>query len=73
MTAERTGMDEAVEKAGSYVKLAEALEVSHQIVHKWCKRGYAPPRRAEQISRLYGIPAHRLMDPEVASIARAGG
>jgi DNA-binding transcriptional regulator YdaS (Cro superfamily) len=58
----------AVDFAGGATQLAHTLGVSHQVVHKWLKRGWVSPKRATELSGLYGIPAIDLIRPELRHV-----
>lgn len=63
-----SGMDRAVEAAQGALKLATALNVTHQAVYQWVQRGWAPPARAIEIENLYGIPRAELISPALRSL-----
>ncbi len=45
---------------GALRRAAEQLGVTYQAVQAWVARGRVPPARALTVSRLTGIPPHRL-------------
>lgn len=49
------GLRKALERAGGYPQLGEALGVSRQSVHKW---DAVPDRFAVTLEQLYGIPRY---------------
>ena len=48
-------LKKAIEVAGGYVPLAEALKVHPRTIRGWLERGGMPPRHVVRIRRLYGI------------------
>ena len=64
-----TGIVKAAIKAGSIAALAREIGVAAQVANRWCKRGFAPPKRALQISQRYGIPARELVQPALLQVA----
>lgn len=54
------GIDQAVAAAGGQDRLAIMVGVSQQAVSMWCRRGWAPNSRREQIEALTGVPADDL-------------
>lgn len=69
-TTTPTGIDKAVEQAGSQTALAEMLGVTQQAVAKWQARGWAPMKRAKQIAGAFPIPLVELVDPELKELAK---
>lgn len=67
-TTELSGIEQAVAKAGSQGKLAEALGVSQQAVQKWVRRGYVPPGRVVEIEATLGVPRAKLLSPRLADL-----
>lgn len=65
-----TGIERAVEKAGSRRLLAEALRptVSLQALGQWIKRGWVPSARALEIERLYAIDRAYLVKPSLVAL-----
>ena len=66
-----TGIDNAIEAAGSAAELARFLKVTHQAIYYWKVRGWVPPERALQIERKFGIPRVTLVSPRLARVLRA--
>lgn len=58
-----TGIDKAVESAGSQAALADLLGCTQQAVSKWQSRGWVPLKRAKQIALASPIPLKELVDP----------
>lgn len=56
----------AIKAAGSGMKLAQLLGVSHQTVYLWRKTGEFPVGRVKQVSEVTGIPK-ALLHPDFAS------
>lgn len=63
-----TGIEKAIEAAGSETALGEVLGVSQQAVNKWKVQGYVPQGRVEQLSRMYEIPRDDLLDPQIVAL-----
>lgn len=57
-----------IQKVGSIRKLARALDVTHQAIYLWRSQGYFPLKRAIEIEKKYGIPAHTLIDPRIRNV-----
>ena len=68
MSDNKTGISEAVVKAGGQVNVAEALEVTQQFISLSLRRGYVPPRRAVEIETQFGVPRRRLINPRLADL-----
>jgi hypothetical protein len=60
-----SGVELAVLEAGSQSELAANLDVSQQFISKALRQGFLPPKRAEQVEALYGIPRCKLVNPEL--------
>jgi len=57
----KTGLQQAIERAGSQNKLAQLLGISHQAVNKW---GMVPTRHLIKVEQLTGV--HRsLLRPDL--------
>ncbi len=69
-TVEQSGLARAVQFAGGVSAFAQSLGVTHQAVYQWLRRGWLTPKRAEQVSELYGVPAADLLDPEITKLVR---
>ncbi len=67
---EQSGLARAVQFAGGVAAFSQTLGVSHQAVYQWLRRGWLTPKRAEQVSELYGVPAAELLDPEITKLVR---
>ena len=63
MIKEMSGIEQAVELAGSQTQLARQIGVTPQAVQQWVERGYVPPRRVPKVTEITGIPAC-LLNPE---------
>lgn len=68
-----TGIETAIQKAGSRRAFAESLNppVSLQAVFQWLHRGWVPPRRALEIERLYGVDRAHLVKPDLVDLVGA--
>ena len=82
LTSQETGITKAIRIAGGQAALAQKLSagkrgkqahVSQQSVSEWARQGFAPKRRAVEISQCIGgrIPAIDLVDPTVRQIFNA--
>ena len=65
-----TGIDKAVQAAGSKSALAALLGISQQAVSKMQRRGFCPIKRAEQIAAAFPIPVDELLNPEMVRLMR---
>ena len=63
-----SGIDRAIELAGSQVRLASRLGVSQQCVNFWKTRGFVPVRRAYEIEAEYGIHRKYLVSPKLQGL-----
>lgn len=68
----QTGIEKAIEAAGSQVKLAEALGCTQQNVSLWRTQGWTPLDRAREIEMLYGIPRGELISPKIMGMVDSG-
>lgn len=67
-TAELTGIDQAIEKAGGQEALAATVGCSQQNVSFWKKQGYVPVLRAVEIEQATGVPRIKLINPRIWSV-----
>lgn len=58
-------LDLAIERGGGIVKFCQRMNVSHQAVYNWRKRGWVPPERALVIEAVFGIERSQLMNPDL--------
>lgn len=63
-----TGIKKAIDAAGGQVKLAEALNVSQQVVSQWHTKGWVPAGRVIEIESLYGVPRQELVKPKLRDL-----
>ena len=66
-----TALDQAIDKAGGRVPLANALGVTRQAVYGWRKQGWVPVPRAIEIEDKFGVGRMRLIKPELRAIVSA--
>lgn len=71
MNLETSGIQRAVDAAGSQAALANQLEVSQQFIHKSVRKGYLPLDRAQAVSAIYGIDLADLVRPDIANAMRS--
>lgn len=64
---------EAVAKAGGPKAMAEELGVTSTAVLEWRRQGYMPPKRAQEVENLYGVPRQELVSPKLRSAMGIGG
>lgn len=65
-----SGIDRAVDAAGSVPALAKALGISHQAVYVWQRQGWCPQARALQIEKMYKIPRNSLLSPRFVELLK---
>lgn len=58
-------LDDAIERGGGIIKFCSRMNVSHQAVYNWRKRGWVPPERALAIEAIFGIERSLLMNPDL--------
>lgn len=58
-------IDLAIERGGGIVRFAKSMNVTHQAVYNWRKRGWVPPERAVVIEAVFAIPRADLMNPDL--------
>ena len=63
-----TGIKKAVDLAGGANQLALKLDVTHQAIYVWLRKGWVPSQRALQIEHLFDIPRVELFKPELAAL-----
>lgn len=68
MTSTTLGIAAAVEAAGSQQKLARLLGVTQQVISTWCRRGWVPVRRAQEIEATLGVPRATLISPRLVDL-----
>lgn len=71
MSKEMSGIELAVQWAGSQSALARKAGVSPQAVQQWVERGRVPPRRVPAVADITGIAAD-LLNPE-SHVGHYGG
>jgi DNA-binding transcriptional regulator YdaS (Cro superfamily) len=64
----KTGIQMAVEAAGSQTELAVMVGVAKQSLQEWVARGYVPLERVEQISGLTGVSKLKLVNPKMRAV-----
>lgn len=70
-----TGIQKAIDAAGSETALAEVMGVTQQAVSKWKSKGYVPLRpvdRATQITNMFRIERKELIDPALLDAVEGG-
>jgi len=63
-----TGIKKAVNLAGGANQLALKLDVTHQAIYVWLRKGWVPSQRALQIEHMFDIPRAELFKPELAAL-----
>jgi transposase-like protein len=58
-------IDLAIERGGGIVRFARGMNVTHQAVYNWRKRGWVPPERAVVIEAVFGVQRDRMMNPDL--------
>lgn len=69
--ATKSGIELAIDAAGSQEQLAALLGCTQQNVSFWKARGYAPNLRAVEIEQHTGVPRVQLIDPRVGLLNAA--
>ena len=64
----KCGIAAAIAAVGTQAELAMKLGVTQQAVSEWERRGFAPSKRCDEISRLSGVPERDLMNPRLRKI-----
>lgn len=65
-------VEKAVEKAGGQPAVAAEFGVTQQCVSRWCKSGYMPVARAQEMEHLHGVPRTSLINPKLRNALGAG-
>jgi len=65
---QQTGIQRAVDAAGSQRALASILGVSQQAVAQWVARGYAPASRVVEIEAQLGVPRADLIQASLRDL-----
>lgn len=68
MSQDKTGVQKAIDAAGTGEKLAEVLDVTPMAISKFKRQGYFPLPRAKMLSEMYTIPLRELVSPELREI-----
>lgn len=55
----------AIERGGGVLRFAKSMNVTHQAVYNWKKRGWVPAERSLTIETIFGVERSRLMDPKL--------
>jgi DNA-binding transcriptional regulator YdaS (Cro superfamily) len=63
-----TGIEQAIESAGSQRKLAELLGVSQQVISGWLAQGYVPAGRVVETEQHTGVPRLLLVNPALREL-----
>jgi DNA-binding transcriptional regulator YdaS (Cro superfamily) len=66
-----TGIELALNKAGTQAQLAQILGVTQQSISEWHRRGWVPVDRAEEIERLTGVARLTLIKPRLRELLEA--
>lgn len=61
-----TGIEKAIQAAGSGDLLAEALGVTPQFITNSKRKGYLPLERAKAVAEMHAIPLIELVRPDIA-------
>lgn len=59
-------LNSAIAKADGVFAFCRKLNLTHQAIYNWKRRGSVPLERAIEIERLYGVPATSLVKPSIA-------
>lgn len=58
-------LDLAIERGGGILKFCQRMNVTHQAVYGWRKRGWVPVERAVVLESIFGIDRNQLMNPDL--------
>lgn len=61
-------LNAAIAKAGGVFAFCRSLNVTHQAIYNWKRRGAVPLERAAQIEKLYGTAIGDLVKESVADV-----
>lgn len=64
-------LDLAIDRGGGIIKFCQRLNISHQAVYNWRKRGWVPPERALVIEAVFGISRTDMMNPDIVRAVSA--
>lgn len=63
-----TGIEEAINVAGSQEQLAKLLGCTQQLVSFWKKQGYVPTDRVLEVEHATGVPRERLINQQLVDL-----
>lgn len=61
----------AIERGGGIVQFSKSLNISHQGVYSWKKRGWVPADKALVIESIFGVPREDMMEPGLVAVMTA--
>lgn len=61
---QQTGIDRAIQKAGSQQALADQVKVKQQSVSRWQACGVVPAKRVKAVAKATGV-SKRALNPEL--------
>lgn len=56
-------LETAIERGGGIVRFSKAINVSHQAVYHWKKRGWVPLDKALVIEKVFSVPREDMIEP----------
>jgi DNA-binding transcriptional regulator YdaS (Cro superfamily) len=68
MQTEKTGIELAIDAAGSQELLAKSLGCTQQNISFWKTQGYVPLLRAVEIESITGVKRLELVDPRFVDV-----
>jgi hypothetical protein len=63
-------LNRAIQAGGGVISFAKTMEVTHQAVYHWKKRGYVPFDKAAKVQNLFGEPMMNLVREDVATVLK---
>ena len=66
----QSGIQKAIDAAGSQKALAGVLDVSAEVISMWRKRGWMPFRRSMEVENLFGVPRSDTCSPAMSGFLK---
>ena len=61
-------LETAIDRAGGIIRFSKAMNITHQAVYNWKRRGWVPATQALMIEAIFAVPRAELMGPSLAAV-----